>query len=148
MVVVLICGSYITYAQVITDTSRQASTQEALSNTAPTSDSLAKAASPDYGDITIYWKDFTKFALTKDYSSLAVLTQFPFWSRMASIEKTEFITNFSFSDNDLEVIRNTTTPMPYEINGNVCFKVDLAISVLYFERINGAYKFTTIIFGE
>ena len=103
---------------------------------------------PDYSDATTFWNDFKKFAIAKNYSKIAEMTNFPFTDHMTSMDKANFLKNFTFHDDIIERIKNAKTPTPEVYNGKTYLDVDLGGPSIFIEKINGVFKFTLISYGE
>jgi len=105
-----------------------------------------------YTDLTEFWNDFKKFALSGEYGKITEMTYFPFLYQSTEMSKTDF-KEFRFTDTFLDGMKTKKAPMRSEmmfmgIKSGEMYEVEYDGQAIYFAKKNDEWRFVGILFGE
>jgi len=111
---------------------------------------------PSYSDLNLFWADFKKNALAKDVKKLADMSAFKFMDQNNMITKVEFLKDFAFARSIKKIAKvgppKSTKDKHYDYDTKKylgrTYSALVDDMVFYFCKINGAWKFTGISYGE
>jgi len=114
------------------------------------------SVTPNYSDLNVFWADFKKYAIDKNYKALAELTAFKFMNQNNMISKDEFLADFSWSA-PIKNLRKAGPPKyskdkhyDYDTNKYLGHSYTAVVNgvLLLFCKIKGKWKFTGVSYGE